>query len=385
MNKARTPIHPGSSIPGWLLAVSCFLLLSAGCHKAANPPGSGEPAHLKVAYIGLTCEAPIFVAYEKGFFKDEGLDVELVKTDWDGLRDGLGLGRFDANHTLVMYLLKPVEQGLDVKMTGGIHTGCLRVQAGMKTEIHNVEDLRGKRIGVPTHMGSPPYLFASRVLAAHGMDPAKDVTWVVYPPDVLGLAVDKGEVDAVADSEPIGSILLGQKKVRTVPGADQAVDPPYRDEYCCAAVVSGKLAARDPAAAAKVTRALLKGAKWVGENPTAAAQLSVEKKYLASSAEFNAQAIAKLKYVPGVARCRDSLVQAAKEMKAAGLLEASTDPNELAQRAWLDLDGVSDDWVNGLKVEKVAGGGRPPLLDPAAFAALFARGRPCCSCCCLNE
>ena len=32
------------------------------------------------------------IAIEKGFFTEEGLDVDLVKTDWDSLRDGLGLG-----------------------------------------------------------------------------------------------------------------------------------------------------------------------------------------------------------------------------------------------------------------------------------------------------
>ena len=365
-----------------LFVASCFPLLLAGCQKSSNAPAPEGPAKLKVAYLGLTCEAPIFVANEKGFFKDEGLDVELVKTDWDGLRDGLGLGRFDANHTLIMYLLKPIEQGLDVKLTGGIHTGCLRVQAGANTDIKTVEDLRGKRIGIPT-MGSPPFLFASRVMAAHGMDPRKDVTWLMIAADVMELALANGQVDAVADSEPIGSILLAKGKVRTV--ADQAADPPYRDEYCCAAVVSGKLAARDPAAAAKVTRALLKGAKWVGENPTAAANLSVEKKYIAASAEINAQAISKLKYIPGVARCRDSIARAAKEMQEAGLLNASTDPAELAKRAWLDLDGVTDDWINDLKVEKVAGGGPVPVLAPAALVALFDGRKPCCSCCCIDK
>jgi hypothetical protein len=44
-----------------------------------------------------------------------------------------------------MYLLKPIEQGLDVKITGGIHTGCLRLQAGVKTDVKRVADLRGKR------------------------------------------------------------------------------------------------------------------------------------------------------------------------------------------------------------------------------------------------
>jgi NitT/TauT family transport system substrate-binding protein len=364
-------------------AVAGWALLSAGCTKGGNTPG--ERSHLKVAYLGLTCEAPIFVAYEKGFFTEEGLDVELVKTDWNGLRQGLGLGTFDANHTLIMYLLKPIEQGADIKVTGGIHTGCLRVQAGVKSDIKSIKDLKGKRIGVPTHIGSPPYMFASRVLAKHQIDPSVkggDVTWKPYPPDVLGKALQNGEVEAVATSDPIGTILLGQGLVRTV--ADQAVDEPYADEYCCVAVVSGKLVDRDRPAAAKVTRALLKGAKWVGMNPTAAANLSVEKKYIAASVEINAQALSKLKYVPGVAKCQESLNRAAREMKAAGLLEPATDADALAQRAWLDLDGVTDDWINGLKVEQVAHGGRARLLDPAAFAALFDGPKESgnCACCC---
>lgn len=369
-----------------LLACGLALLVS-GCGGGSDAPSQDGPTNkVKVAYLGLTCEAPIFAAFEKGFFRDEGLDVELVRTDWDGLRDGLGLGRFDANHTLIMYLLKPIEQGLDVKITGGIHTGCLRIQAGIDSEIKTVEDLRGKRVGVPTHLGSPPFLFASRVLAAHDIDPEKGVTWVVLAPDVLELALKNGQVDAVTTSEPIGSILLARNVVRTI--ADMATDAPYNDEYCCATVVSGRLTRENPTAAAKVTRALLQGAKWVGENPTAAAALSVEKKYISASVEVNAQAISQLKYLPSVSKCRTSIDLAAKEMKKAGLLNPSTDPVELSKRAWIDLEGVSDEWVESLKVEKVAGGGPPPPLAGATLAALVTsleNGNTfCCDGCCLG-
>jgi NitT/TauT family transport system substrate-binding protein len=376
---------PSGTIPsvafGWF-AMGCAVLCAAGCGKGAAAKAGDGRVPLKIAYLGLTCEAPIFVAMEQGFYADEGIDAELVKTDWDGLREGLGIGRFDANHTLIMYLLKPIEQGLNVKITGGIHTGCLRLQAGIKSDVKTIADLKGKRIGVPTHIGSPPYLFTSRVLAAAGIDPSPEkgeVQWLAFPPDVLGKAADDGRVDAVATSDPIGTILLGQGLVRTI--ADQATDPPYRDEYCCAVVVSGQLAERDPGAAAKVTRALLKGARWVNENPTAAARLGVEKGYLASTVEINAQAISKLRYLPGVSECRKSVDRATAEMKQAGLLKASTDPAALARRAWLDLDGVTDEWVNGLKVGKVADGGRPRLLEPAAFAALFNGRRLSCGCC----
>ena len=361
-----------------LAAAACAALLSSGCGKKVDE--SGGPVRLKVAYLGLTCEAPIFVALEKGFYQEEGLDVELVKTDWNGLRQGLGSGNFDANHTLIMYLLQPIAEGLDVKITGGIHTGCLRVQTAVDSPIKKVEDLRGKKVGVPTHLASPPHMFATRVVAAHGMDPKKDVEWIPFPPEVLGKALEDGKIDALATSDPIGTILLGAGKVRSI--ADQAEDAPYKDEYCCAAVVSGKLARENPAAAAKVTRALLKGAKWVQTNSQAAADLSVEKKYLASSAKVNAQAIAKLHYEPGVDRCRKSVLQAAEEMKRCGLLQTEIDAEELTRRAWADLDGVSDAWVAGLTVETVAGGGRPASLGREEYLALLGEARNCVTCCC---
>jgi NitT/TauT family transport system substrate-binding protein len=361
----------------WLLACALLSpLLLLGCGHGNNEQGAAKSDEkIKVCYLGLTCEPPIFVAYEKGFFKEEGVDVELVKSDWDSMRDGLGLGRFQATHHLTMYMMKPIEAGLDVKIVGGIHTGCLRVQAGVKTNIKTVEDLKGKKIGI-THMGSPPFLFASRVLANHGMDPKSDVEWVTFPGDAMALALDQGRIDAVASAEPIGTILLTSNKVRTV--CDQALTPPYDDEYCCVVALNGKFARENPAAASKVTRALFKAAKWVNANPVAAAKLAVEKKYVSATAEINAQAIAALKYDPGVSKARRDIQSVAQEMKTAGFLKPSTDPKDLADRTWLDLEGVTDEWVQSLKVEKVADSAPLHKLSAEECTALLDSGFQCC-------
>ena len=335
------------------------MLCLIGCGKgkeAENSNADSGSMKIRVGYIGLTCEAPIFTAVEKGFFKEEGLDVDLVKCEWANYKDVLALGGFDVTHHLVMYFLKPIEQGLDVKFTGGIHRGCLRVQAGTKTDIRSVKDLRGKRIGVPG-MGTPPFIFANRVLGANGIDAKTEITWIVYPAGELGLALDKGEVDAVADSEPIGSMLVAQGKVRNI--ADQAADEPYSSEYCCAVIVNGKFLSKNPKASAAATRALLKAAKWVETNPLAAAKLSVEWKYLASTIEQNAVSISKLRYVPSVSGAETAVKLASAEMKRASMLSSSTDPEALAKRAFVHLEGVTDEWLNNLRVDKVAGGEVP--------------------------
>src|SRR5438045_865937 len=156
-------------------AVVAFVI--SGFNISAASP---ETKKVRVGYIGLTCEASIFVAVEKGFFKEEGLDAELVKCNWTNYKDTLALGGYDITQHLVMYFLKRIEQGLDVRFTGGIHTGCLRVQAAANSDITSVEQLRGKRIGVPG-MGTPPFVFANRVLKRHGIDGGKEIEWKVFP------------------------------------------------------------------------------------------------------------------------------------------------------------------------------------------------------------
>jgi len=348
----------------WIITAVLGALLVAGCKKK-DENSATETNKVRVGYIGLTCEAPIFTAVEKGFFKEEGIDVELVKCDWKNYKDVLALGGYDVTHHLIMYFLKPIEQGLDVKFTGGIHRGCLRVQASSKGNIHSVKDLRGKRIGVPG-MGTPPFIFANRVLGANGIDPKKDVEWLVFPAGELGLALDKGEVDAVADSEPIGSMLVAQGKVRNV--ADQAADMPYKEEYCCAVLANGKFLAKNPKAVAAATRALLKAAKWVETNPAAAAELSVNGKYLASTVEQNAVSISYLRYVPSVSGAEKAVISAAAEMKKAGMLSPSTDVDGLAKKSFVYLEGVSDEWLQSLQVEKVADGNVPKSWYFQVFA-----------------
>src|SRR3954470_13149202 len=92
-----------------LATVLVGLFTRAGCKPG---PAGPETNKVRVGYIGLTCEAPIFTAVEKGYFKDEGLEVELVRCEWATYKDALALGRFDVTHHLVMYFLKPIEQGL---------------------------------------------------------------------------------------------------------------------------------------------------------------------------------------------------------------------------------------------------------------------------------
>ncbi|MFP5414373.1 MAG: CmpA/NrtA family ABC transporter substrate-binding protein [Gammaproteobacteria bacterium] len=79
-----------------LAAVLCLLPLVASA--AVGPP---EKEGLKFGFIKLTDMAPLAIAYEKGFFEDEGLYVTLeAQANWKVLLDGVIGGQLDGAHML---------------------------------------------------------------------------------------------------------------------------------------------------------------------------------------------------------------------------------------------------------------------------------------------
>src|SRR5438477_10250889 len=107
--KSRSILRKVLLVTGIAVSITLFM---AGCNNPQSTSSGGSNngmTKVKVGYIGLTCEAPLFAAVEKGFFKEEKLDVTMVKCEWAQYKDVLALGGFDITHHLIMYFLKPIE------------------------------------------------------------------------------------------------------------------------------------------------------------------------------------------------------------------------------------------------------------------------------------
>ncbi|MEQ9547967.1 MAG: CmpA/NrtA family ABC transporter substrate-binding protein [Marinobacter sp.] len=81
------------------LAISLLILSGTGTVQADIGPA--EKPDLKLGFIKLTDMAPLAVAWEQGFFMDEGLFVELeAQANWKVLLDGVVTGSLDGAHML---------------------------------------------------------------------------------------------------------------------------------------------------------------------------------------------------------------------------------------------------------------------------------------------
>ncbi|MCB1880231.1 MAG: ABC transporter substrate-binding protein, partial [Gammaproteobacteria bacterium] len=81
------------------IGISANLGLTAG--SALAEVGDPEKEELKFGFIKLTDMAPLAIAYEKGYFEDEGLYVTLeAQANWKVLLDGVIDGQLDGAHML---------------------------------------------------------------------------------------------------------------------------------------------------------------------------------------------------------------------------------------------------------------------------------------------
>ena len=84
-----------------LLTSGLILALGGMAGTAAAAVGEPEKEDLKFGFIKLTDMAPLAIAYEKGYFEDEGLYVTLeAQANWKVLLDGVIDGQLDGAHML---------------------------------------------------------------------------------------------------------------------------------------------------------------------------------------------------------------------------------------------------------------------------------------------
>ena len=186
---------------------SLFTTLGAGLLATAVPGVLSAPAFaataapsnkFRVGFIAEPAHGLHFLAKEKGYFRDEGLDVELFqfKSAGEGviaLKSGqLDIGTFGSAAPLLY-----ISQGVDFTIFGGMMTGgqAILVKPERLAELKTLDHYHGKKVAlVKLSTGDVVFRLA---LKRAGLDPKKDFTRIELPsPGTVVEAVIKGEVDA---------------------------------------------------------------------------------------------------------------------------------------------------------------------------------------------
>jgi NitT/TauT family transport system substrate-binding protein len=218
------------------------------------------------------CLTPIVVAQERGFFEKNGLKVDLINYSGstDQLLEAIATGKADAAVGMIHRWLKPLEAGFDVKIIGSSHGGCVRLVGAKAAGVTTLQALKGKTVGV-SDLAAPGKHFFTILLAKNGIDPERDITWRQYPADLLGVAVDKGEIQAIADGDP-NLYLLEKRSNGAYAELATNLTGEYARKVCC--VIGARRTGAQRSAGGGRARALDRaGHRIHHDNPNEAAKV----------------------------------------------------------------------------------------------------------------
>lgn len=315
-------------------AISVFV---TGCQKNVDQAVNSEYKYGKLkiqALSGAVCGAPAYVAYEKGFFKEEGLDVELVSGTLDENKTGLATGEFVVTNGDFQWF-PSIQQGMNLKVIGGLHKGCIKIVLPPNSPIKTAADLKGKNIGVD-EIGGTPMSVATIVLANAGINPQTEVTWKAYPLDQLNEAVSKGEVDAFAAWDPFGTLAVENNGYTVL--TDISTDPLFKGKSCCFLYASENQIKENPDKVKAIARAYQKADAWIKEHPEETAQLEIDKKYIASDdVKLVTQLIKSYDFEYTTDTAKDDISYFVKKLDKTGFLKDNTDPAQFANDTYYDI------------------------------------------------
>jgi nitrate/nitrite transport system substrate-binding protein len=243
------------------MAASSSVLPLASLQAMAQEKRSPEKKDLRIGFIPITCATPLIMAHPLGFYRNEGLNVEVVKTaGWALIRDKMINKEYDATH-----FLSPMPLAISLGLGSTkvpMKVATIQNTNGQAITLHvkhkdkrQAKDWKGFKFAVPFEYSMHNFLLRYYVAEA-GLDPDKDIQIRVVPPPEMVANLRAGNIDGFLGPDPfnqravyeeVGFIHLLTKEL-------------WNGHPCCAFGTSAEFIEKNPQTFAALYRAVLTAA-----------------------------------------------------------------------------------------------------------------------------
>jgi len=247
-----------------LFFVVLFAVTAVGCGSSTSNTASQpkqEKKSIVIAYTPWTGYGALFIAKEKGMFKNKGVDVELQSIEGVGDRkQALVANKIQAMAASLDVSVSAAGEGVPMKFVWAFDASNgadgLIVKSGKGIE--KVADLKGREVAF--HKGSASHFFLSTILEKAGLND-NDIKAVDMKASEAASAFMAGKVDAAVTWEPhlskaaaAGDIVLSTTK--DTPGLIADVLA-FREDF----------AKENPETVQAVVAALAEATEYMAKNP----------------------------------------------------------------------------------------------------------------------
>ena len=228
---------------------------------AQSKPVALEKKDLKIGFIPITCATPLIMAHPLGFYRNEGLSVEVVKTaGWALIRDKMINKEYDATHFLSPMPLA-ISMGLGSNPTP-MNVATIQNTNGQAITLANKhkdkrdpKDWKGFKFAVPFEFSMHNMLLRYYVAEA-GLNPDTDIQLRVVPPPEMVANLRAGNIDGYLGPDP-----FNQRAVYEEIGFIHILTRElWNGHPCCAFGTSTEFIKQNPNTFAALYRAVLTAA-----------------------------------------------------------------------------------------------------------------------------
>jgi len=238
-------------------AIASVLPLGA-LQAMAQEKGPLEKKDLKIGFIPITCATPLIMAHPLGFYKQQGLNVEVVKTaGWALIRDKMLNKEYDATHFLSPMPLA-ISMGIGSNQVP-MNVATIQNTNGQAITLANKhkdkrdpKQWKGFKFAVPFEFSMHNFLLRYYV-AEHGLNPDTDIQIRVVPPPEMVANLRAGNIDGYLGPDP-----FNQRAVYEEIGFLHLLTKDLWEGHpCCAFGTSAEFIQKNPNTFAALYRAVL--------------------------------------------------------------------------------------------------------------------------------
>jgi NitT/TauT family transport system substrate-binding protein len=248
--------------------VASMVVVGLGLGVVSGAWGA-EKVTVGIGGVALMVYLPTVVAKSKGFFAEEGLDVEILDIKGGGSQAASALigGSVDFSANAIDHAIKAKTRGKDLVAVHShvrLPVMALVVSNKYKGVIKSIADLKGRPLGV-TSPGSQTHMVLGYLLVKNGLKP-DDVKIVGAGGNTMPLAIEKDSVHAGMMIDPFFTAFMKQNKgfalvdLFTPKGTREAMGG---DVQGTTLLTTPELIARKPATVQKMVNALVKANKLI--------------------------------------------------------------------------------------------------------------------------
>jgi len=175
------------------------LLAAAAIGAAHEPARAADKIRISVTNFNMAF-LPAGLAVKRGFFKEEGLEAEVIRMNANVAVTALASA--DVDYTLIFgSVVRAAIRGLPVKVVASFIDGSTHALVA-RAEFKSVRELKGKTLGIQAH-GASDHVAAMMIFRHFGIDPEREIKAVALGSASGRLAaLREGVIDVAVISPP---------------------------------------------------------------------------------------------------------------------------------------------------------------------------------------